>query len=229
MSEGIRPFSHREPLPPVDARWEKRRHVSDSIKALTERLITTDCAPEKLDRALALIEEASALLGDGPTIQSKVAWFSQPTDANGSYHQVSRELAPIGGISNPLSPFYRMWVDFDQREAHGLVNFGWAFEGPPTFVHGGWVAATFDEFMGCAQVFCDDPGVTGTLSIRYKQPTPINTDVVLHARLKEQNGRKIIVEGTMSANGVVTATCEALFISVTGGFGNLISKAEHTV
>lgn len=229
MSEGIRPFSHREPLPPADARWEKRRQVSDSIKALTERLITTDIAAENLDRALALLEEANAILSEGPTIQGKVAWFSQPAEANGSYHQVSRELAPIGGVSNPLAPFYRMWVDFENREAHGLANFGWAFEGPPTFVHGGWVAAVFDEFMGCAQVFCDDPGVTGTLSIRYKQPTPINTDVVLHARLKEQNGRKIVVEGTMTANGVVTATCEALFVSVTGGFNNLISKAEHTV
>lgn len=222
MTDGIRPFSHQQPLPPVDQRWEVRRQVSDSIKALTENLTTTDASFEDLSRALALLNEAGAVLGKGETIHGKMAWHAK--DDNGPYHNVSRELAPIGGVSNPLAPEYHMWVDFDNQEAHGRVRFGWAFEGPPTFVHGGWVAAVFDEFMGCAQVFCDNPGVTGTLNIRYKQPTPINTDIVLHARLKEKNGRKIIIEGTMTANGVVTSVCEALFVSIDGGFRNIVNR-----
>lgn len=223
MTDGIRPFSHQQPLPPVDERWAVRRKVSDSIKALTENLTTTDVSAENLSRALALLNEAGDILGKGDTIHGKMAWQAHPQD-NGSYHNISRELAPIGGVSNPLAPEYHMWVDFENKEAHGWVRFGWAFEGPPTFVHGGWVAAIYDEFMGCAQVFCDNPGVTGTLNIRYKQPTPINTNITLHARLKEHNGRKIVIEGTMTANGVIISVCEALFISIEGGFRNIVNQ-----
>lgn len=234
MTDGIRPFSHQQPLPPVDERWALRRQISDTIKALTENLTTHDASSAELQKALALLTEAKASLGQGDQVQGKLAWHARPhsdgePQGNGNYHQVSRELAPIGGVSNPLAPEYHMWVDFENREAHGWAKFGWAFEGPPTFVHGGWVAAVFDEFMGCAQVFCDNPGVTGTLSIRYKQPTPINTRIELHARLKEVNGRKIVIEGKMIANGVVTATCEALFVSIDGGVKNIVThgKAEQ--
>lgn len=219
MTDTTRPFSHREPLPPVDQRWALRRQLSRTSRNLSETLVTHDPDTEQLQAALALLQQAEQLLGQGEPIKGKLAWHDRAD--NGNYHQLSRELAPIGGISNPIGTDYHMWIDFDNNEAHGRVRFGWAFEGPPTFAHGGWVAAVFDEFLGCAQVFCEDPGVTGTLSVRYKQPTPLNTDIVLHAYLKEQVGRKTVIAGTMIANGVVTATCEALFISITGGVKNL--------
>ncbi len=60
-------------------------------------------------------------------------------------------------------------------DAHGVIghaNFGVAYEGPPGYVHGGIIAAAFDEVLGMAQSLTGNPGMTGTLSIRYRRPDP---------------------------------------------------------
>jgi hypothetical protein len=65
---------------------------------------------------------------------------------HGSMGQVSHELNPVAGISNPLAPPLNVWIA--DGVAHGRVTMGWAYEGPPASVHGGFVAALFDQFMG---------------------------------------------------------------------------------
>ena len=51
--------------------------------------------------------------------------------------------------------------------------FNAAYEGPPGNVHGGMVAAAFDEVLGMAQSLSGNAGFTGTLTIRYRSPTPL--------------------------------------------------------
>ena len=36
-----------------------------------------------------------------------------------------------------------------------------AYEGPPGYVHGGWVALTFDEILGMTNIASGHPGMTG--------------------------------------------------------------------
>ena len=59
----------------------------------------------------------------------------------------------------------------------GTVTFGSAYEGPPGHVHGGYVAAAFDELLGMTQSLGGMPGMTGTLTVRYRRPTPLRTEL----------------------------------------------------
>jgi acyl-coenzyme A thioesterase PaaI-like protein len=81
-------------------------------------------------------------------------------------------------------------------------------------VHGGFLAAAFDEVLGMAQSLTGNPGMTGTLTIRYRRPTPLLTELTFEAFVDRVEGRKIFTHGTLSANGLLTAEAEGLFIAV---------------
>ena len=59
----------------------------------------------------------------------------------------------------------------------GKAWFGPAYEGPPGCVHGGYIAAAFDELLGCTQTMTGAPGMTANLSIDYRTPTPLETEL----------------------------------------------------
>ena len=60
------------------------------------------------------------------------------------------------GLSNPLAPPIRVRQS-GERSAEAHARFGAAYEGPPGCVHGGWVAAAFDEVLGFVQSLGGQP------------------------------------------------------------------------
>jgi len=78
-----------------------------------------------------------------------------------------------------------------------------------------------------AQSLTGNPGMTGTLSIRYRKPTPLLTDLIFDARVTKTEGRKIFTHCTVSADGVVTAEADGLFIAV--GHKRFQQMAEATL
>jgi acyl-coenzyme A thioesterase PaaI-like protein len=96
----------------------------------------------------------------------------------------------------------------------GRVRFGAAYEGPPGCVHGGYVAATFDEILGMAQALSGKRGMTGTLTVRYRHPTPLHRELRFEGTLVRQEGRKIYTVGRCLAGDQLTAEADGLFITV---------------
>lgn len=94
------------------------------------------------------------------------------------------------------------------------TNFGSTCEGSPGTVHGGFVAAAFDHVLYKARSLTGIPAVTATLIIRYREPTPLRTALVFEGIVDSIEGKKIFTRGTVSADGVVTAEAEGLFIAV---------------
>lgn len=47
--------------------------------------------------------------------------------------------------------------------------------------------------------------VTASLQVDYLKPTPLGVELVLRGMILEQNGKKVISEITLSANGEITA------------------------
>ena len=80
-------------------------------------------------------------------------------------------------------------------KVHGTAVFGAAYEGPPGCVHGGFIAASFDEVLGMTQSMTGHPGMTGTLTIRYRRPTPLHAEIRFEAELDRVEGRKIFTVG----------------------------------
>jgi acyl-coenzyme A thioesterase PaaI-like protein len=118
--------------------------------------------------------------------------------------------SPVSGKHNPVAPPIRMWKDGD--EVRGEATFSATYAGPPDSVHGGIIAAVFDEILSMANVISGNAGFTGTLTIRYHRKTPLNTPVELWGVNERQDGRKQFSRGEMRVNGEVTASAEGLFI-----------------
>jgi acyl-coenzyme A thioesterase PaaI-like protein len=80
--------------------------------------------------------------------------------------------------------------------------------------HGGVIALLFDEAMGAANVCEGVGGFTGTLTVRYERPTPLDQELEVEAQVANAEGRKVITRGTISHGGQVTARAEGVFIRV---------------
>jgi acyl-coenzyme A thioesterase PaaI-like protein len=113
----------------------------------------------------------------------------------------------------------------ENGQVTGRVKFGSAYEGPSGCVHGGYVAAAFDEVLGFAETFSNAPGMTGTLNVVYRTPTPLHVEVVFSAAITRIEGRKIFVSGQLHAGERLCATCEAIFISMKlGTYARLVEQ-----
>ena len=59
--------------------------------------------------------------------------------------------------------------------------------------------------------------VTSEYTIRLRRPTPSGVDLHLRAHVVHAAGDRVVVEGTLSANGEVTASCRGTFVAVREG------------
>lgn len=105
----------------------------------------------------------------------------------------------------------------------------------PGFVYGGLVASLIDcHSMAAAaaadlrrqgRAIGDGPAprfVTAGLNVRYLKPTPIGVELEVRGRVKEAGERKFVIEATVSANGVVTATGEVIAVRMPDTMAKLI-------
>ena len=123
--------------------------------------------------------------------------------------------SPVVGYANPVAPPVDVWAvggTDGQAELRGRAVFDYQYEGPPTCVHGGVIAELFDELLGAVNILAGNPGMTGTLTIRYRKPTPLRTPLDLSARQVRVEGRKIFAEGRIEVDGTLTAEAEGIFI-----------------
>ena len=128
--------------------------------------------------------------------------------------------SPMIGFANPISPPVEVWAvhgEDGQREIRGRVTFDYPFEGPPTCVHGGVIAELFDELLGLSNILVGVGAMTGTLTIRYRRPTPLLAPLELAARHTGRDGRKVFAWGGLYHDGELTAEAEGVFILVEFG------------
>ena len=73
-----------------------------------------------------------------------------------------------------------------------------------------------DELLGVTCVMCGHGGYTGTLSVRYLSPTPLDIELSGKAWVKAINGRKAVIVGELRAEDRVCAEAEGLFTQTEG-------------
>ncbi|MGH9302431.1 MAG: PaaI family thioesterase, partial [Acidimicrobiales bacterium] len=147
--------------------------LGEATRSVIEHLVAIRAPVEDLARAADLLEDVAAKLADYP--QGRLyEGFAESANAGAAAGLFDH--SPMLGLANPLAPPIR--VDLVDDVVVGKVHFGSAYEGPPGCVHGGFLAAAFDEVLGMTQSMSGRPGMTGTLSIRYRRPTPLHHDLV---------------------------------------------------
>ena len=98
---------------------------------------------------------------------------------------------------------YEAWLSFDERH-----------QGGPGFVHGGIIAAALDEACGLLATWYRFPNVTARIFVRYRLPVAINTELLIRARLAEERGRRLHVDGELVDGENVLAEARAAFLHV---------------
>jgi len=193
---------------PADARQEKRR-LAAAMRLVIERLVASDAPEAELARAASELERYAEHLRTHPRMR-RFEGYAESANAGdvGAFFDQS----PLIGLANPLAPPLRL-AKTGERTAEGRVRFGSAYEGPPGCVHGGFVAAAFDEVLGFAQSLGGNPGFTGTLVVRYRVPTPLHTDLRFEGRIDRVEGRKTFASGRVFAGETLCAEAEGIFVA----------------
>jgi hypothetical protein len=120
--------------------------------------------------------------------------------------------SPVSGRLNPMAPPLLM-----EREGERLVGratFGVAYEGPPNSVHGAWVAAIYDQILALVNVTGDVGGPTASLTVHYRRPTPLHTELHFEAWTEWAEDRKVLSRGRCLVGDELISEAEGLFIRI---------------
>jgi acyl-coenzyme A thioesterase PaaI-like protein len=204
MQEGLAGLSG-----PVDDDVAAARELGEAVRRLIDRLTATSAPPEVVRRAVEQLGQVEGLLRPFQSVRN----YAGVAEASGLAHdRAFFDWSPLLGQANPLSP--PIHVAVEEQRVVGRVRFGIAYEGPPGCVHGGYIAAAFDEVLGLTQSLSGRVGMTGTLTVKYRRPTPLHTDLRLEGSVESVKGRKVLTTGRMLAGETLTAEATGLFISM---------------
>lgn len=164
----------------------------DAESTDVQALMATEDLADRLRHAVATLPQVSTTPAAAPVPVSHLA-----------------ERSPVTGAANPAAPPLR--VRFGNPTVAHVV---WTeqFEGPVGGVHGGAIAAAFDEVLGIAQMAAGVAGYTGRLEVRYRQVTPLHTVVTIEAGVERREGRRLTMWAHATADGRVCAEATGVFV-----------------
>ncbi len=122
-------------------------------------------------------------------------------------------VGSLNVVAAPMSA-YVVEEEGSLGTVEGRVTFSPLYEGPPGCVHGGFIAAYFDEVLGMVQALSGRPGMTANLSISYRSPTPLMKPLVFRAKLERLEGRKVFTSATLKHGDTLCAEASAVFVSM---------------
>ena len=209
---------------PASGAWAQKRRLAAAMRLVIGRLVESNAPEDELSAAADGLERYAERLATHPRLR-RLEGFAE--SANAGDVAAFFDQSPVIGLSNPLAPPISVRRSGD-RSAEAHARFGAAYEGPPGCVHGGWVAAAFDEVLGFVQSLAGSPGFTGTLTVRYRKPTPLHTDLRFEAEVTGTERRKTFATGRLYAGEVMTAEAEAIFVSADRArFQELLAQREQ--
>ena len=194
------------------ARAQKHQLVEEA-KKVVERVALLDTERVGEDTFADLIAATATLaevLDRSPSLREKGGLSASEGDDS-----ILTERSGISGRSNPLAPPIEFVLDGEITRGHAV--WGAAYEGPMDCLHGGFVAAAFDDLLGCAQMASGIAGFTGTLTVKMVKPTPLYRRIDYAAGVDRVEGRKIGCWGTAHDGDKLLAEAECLFIAPAGG------------
>ncbi len=122
------------------------------------------------------------------------------------------------GDDNSAGLHLKFFVDEEQRVLC-RVRLAAQFQGPPGHAHGGIIATLLDEAMSKANRFRNIVAMTRHMSIDYRRPVPLHTDLVLEGWSEKDagstSGRKHQCSAEIrDASGTVLASATGIFVEV---------------
>jgi acyl-coenzyme A thioesterase PaaI-like protein len=167
---------------------DARRAVAAELRALAELLATRDVAAARLGDLARRLEVLRSELASEPP---RARWYeADPTDrvASRTYHDA---FGPLRGEASVVAPPLRF--NTASRGSEGIVTAsarcGILHEGPPGLVHGGIVAACFDEVLAVSMRDAGIHAFATELTVGYRGGVPIDADLEFRAWIVSDDGR----------------------------------------
>ncbi|WP_395110672.1 PaaI family thioesterase [Actinomadura sp. SCN-SB] len=189
-----------------DARVAALSALADRVRELTEAVLFTDAPPAEVAAASAELEALTARL-------SASRRPGLPDAVLGPDGMPYQPAGPVTGALNPIAPPVEFTAD-PNGTVRSTFTLSAVYEGPPSYVHGGVSAMILDHLLGMAAAVNGTPGMTATLDLRYRRPTPLNVPLTVEGRVTRTEGRRTWADGWIrTPDSKTTVEATAMFIS----------------
>jgi len=190
---------------------DSRAELAAACRMIIGELASSTARSEAFARARDLVQESVAILAAADHGRAYDGGEGSLADYQ---DYIFIDHSPLVGPLNPLAP--PIAIGFEGTSVVGEATFGAAYEGPPGCVHGGYIAAAFDEVLGLAQGMSGKPGMTARLTVNYRSPSPLLQPLRFTGGIDHIDGRKIFTKGELRTvvDDRLCAEAEALFISM---------------
>jgi len=188
-----------------EARRDAMRRLADALRRTNDVAVCTDLPPARLDAISKQLEDLARELGslqhDGP--------FSGllPRERDYARPQHAMPLSPVIGELNPMRP--ELELRLEGEVVRGSARLGKRFVGPAGYAHGGVTAMICDQLVALAARAGGVRGVTRTLSVRYRRPTPLYQELVLEAWCEQVSDDSARAVAEIRAGSEVCVRAEA--------------------
>jgi acyl-coenzyme A thioesterase PaaI-like protein len=182
------------PHGPADSRYDPElmaavTDLGDALRGLVDASVRTTVGVPELTAAAAQARAITARLAAARRPAHQLPELDDPIAFRRVYN-------PASGVGSAIAP------PLDIREEDGGVvaetALGLAYEGPPGFLHGGMSGLLMDQLLGAAALSAGLWGMTVRLELDYRGPVPLETPLVLRARIVEDAGRKTVAAGSIA-------------------------------
>jgi acyl-coenzyme A thioesterase PaaI-like protein len=208
--------------------WRARAaELADELRAIHEALATRSFEAGDLAAATASAREIRRRL-EGPPRPRWYEGFEGVDHLSAEARAAYLDQSPIRGRLNPVAP--PLVVEpaegpDGRRGIRARTRLSAVYEGPPHGVHGGWVAALFDDVLGSVLGLSREPGMTAKLTIRYRHVTPVDEELAFEAWIHEERDQRLVARATCHAGETLTAEAEGVFVRV--DFGEVQQRMQQ--
>jgi len=187
--------------------------LAESVRNISSEMLRVDGDHPGLEQARRTLDDVAELLSSIGSRADTPRIFADGDPSTTRPYYFPGALAPRVHVAAP-------WMTAQQEETRrfGKVRFELIHEGPPSYVHGGFVAWMFDQAFGQHVVSSDLPGPTHRLEITYRRPAPIHSELDYEVSTERREGRKLFVCGSLRDGDSLLAEASALFVQPRGTF-----------
>jgi acyl-coenzyme A thioesterase PaaI-like protein len=179
--------------------------LGTAVRGLVDATVRTTVEPGELRAAAGAIQAVTDRLATSRRPASQLPALDDPI-------AFRRVFSPVTGVGSGIAPPLAIRQHGDEVVAEATL--GLAYEGPPGYLHGGMSALFMDQMLGAATIAAGLWGMTAHLALDYRGPVPLDTPLVLRARVTENAGRKSVVTGEIA----LAATPDESLVQARGVF-----------
>lgn len=187
----------------VEATEARYGPLAHAVRGLIDATIRSNAGDEIVADAVRVVEEMTARLREDQIDGSSGVNYNATGKA---WNWGNAAVGLRNGAAPPMTVMHEpdgaTWAE---------VDLGAAYEGPPGCVHGGVSALLLDHLMGVTASQMTRVTLTGTLTLRYRNPLPLGR-VRLDGRVSGEEGRKVFVEASIVGDLGIAIEAEGIFI-----------------